>query len=83
MWRGDHEIIYRRGQSVMSVKVATAPTFHAGDPVELFRTPNTLIDLMPDGRLLMLTTTPAPPVTELEIVVNWFQELRRKMAGGR
>ena len=83
MWRGDHEIIYRRGQTVMSVKVATAPTFHAGDPVELFRTPNTLIDLMPDGRLLMLTTTPAPPVTELEIVVNWFQELRRKMAGGR
>ena len=83
MWRGDHEILYRRGQSVMSVTIATVPTFHAGDPVELFRTPNTLIDLMPDGRLLMLTNTPAPPVTELEIVVNWFQELRKKMSGGR
>ena len=83
MWRGDHEIIYRRGQSVMSVSIATTPTFHPGEPVELFATPNTLIDLMPDGRLLMLTNTPAPPVTELEIVVNWFQELRKKMAGGR
>ncbi len=83
MWRGDQEIVYRRGQSVMSVKIATAPTLHPGEPVELFRTPNTLIDLMPDGRLLMLTNTPAPPVTELEIVVNWFQELRKKMAGGR
>ena len=83
VWRGDHEIIYRRGQSVMSVQIATAPTLHAGEPVERFRTPHTLIDLMPDGRLLMLTATLAPPVTELEIVVNWFQELRRKMAGGR
>jgi len=83
MWRGDHEIVYRRGQSVMSVSIATASTFHPGEPAELFRTPNTLIDVMPDGRLLMLTNTPAPPVTELEIVVNWFQELRKKMAGGR
>jgi hypothetical protein len=83
MWRGDHEIVYRRGQSVMSVQIATAPAFHPGEPVELFRTPNTLIDLMPDGRLLMVTATLAPPVTELEIVVNWFQELRKKMAGGR
>jgi Tol biopolymer transport system component len=83
MWRGDHEIVYRRGQSVMSVQIATAPTFHPSEPVERFRTPNTLIDLMPDGRLLMVTATLAPPVTELEIVVNWFQELRKKMAGGR
>jgi Tol biopolymer transport system component len=83
MWRGDHEIIYRRGQSVMSVQIATVPAFRPGEPVELFRTPHSLIDVMPDGRLLMLTATLAPPVTELEIVVNWFQELRRKMAGGR
>jgi serine/threonine-protein kinase len=83
VWRGDHEIVYRRGQSVMSVQIATAPTLRPGEPVELFRTPNNLIDVMPDGRLLMLTATLAPPVTELEIVVNWFQDLRKKMAGGR
>jgi hypothetical protein len=29
----------------------------------------------------MRTATPAPPVTELEVVVNWFTELRRKVAG--
>jgi len=83
MWRGAHEIVYRRGQSVMSVQIATAPTLHPGEPVEMFRTPNNLVDVMPDGRLLMVTATLAPPVTELEIVVNWFQDLRRKMAGGR
>jgi serine/threonine-protein kinase len=83
MWRGDHEIVYRRGQSVMSVPIATAPTLRPGEPVELFRTPNNLIDIMPSDRLLMVTATLAPPVTELEIVVNWFQELRKKMAGGR
>ena len=81
--RGDNEIIYRQGPRVMSVKVATAPTLHPGEPVPLFETPNVLIDVMPDKRLLMLTRTPVPPVTELEIVVNWFGELRRKMAGGR
>ena len=83
MWRGDHGIVYRRGQSVMSVPIATAPTLHAGEPVELFRTPNSLVDVMPNGRLLMVTATLAPPVTELEIVVNWFQDLRKKMAAGR
>jgi serine/threonine-protein kinase len=83
MWRGDHEIVYRRGQSVMSVPIATAPTLRPGEPVELFRTPNNLIDIMPSDRLLMVTATLAPPVTELEIVVNWFHELRKKMAGGR
>jgi dipeptidyl aminopeptidase/acylaminoacyl peptidase len=83
MWRGAHEIIYRRGQSVMSVQIVTVPAFRPGEPAELFRTPHSLIDVMPDGRLLMVTATLAPPVTELEIVVNWFQELRKKMAGGR
>jgi len=82
IWRGDHEIVYRRGESVMSVQIATAPTFRAGEPVERFRTPNILIDLLPDGRLLMATAKLAPPVTELEIVANWFQELRKKLAGG-
>ena len=83
VWRSDREVIYRRGPSVMSVQIATAPALHPGEPVELFRTPNTLIAVMPNDRLLMLTATVAPPVTGLEIVVNWFQELRRKMAGGR
>jgi Tol biopolymer transport system component len=81
-WQRDgHEIVYRRGGAVMAVPISTSPTLRPGEPVKLFDTTNFLIDLLPDGRLLMRTATPAPPVTELEVVVNWFTELRRKVAG--
>ena len=75
------EIVYRNGQEVLAVPVTTSPTFHSGEPVTLFKTPNPLFGVLPDGRFLMRTSTPPPPVTELEVVVNWFTELRRKVAG--
>jgi serine/threonine-protein kinase len=82
-WQRDgHELVYRRGQSVMAVSVTTTPEFHHGEPVKLFDTPNVLVDVLPAGRLLMRTTTPAPPVTQLEVIVNWFSELRRRSGGG-
>lgn len=81
-WQRDgREIVYRNGQEVLAVPVTTSPTFHSGEPVTLFKTPNLLFGVLPDGRFLMRTSTPAPPVTELEVVVNWFTELRRKVAG--
>jgi len=64
------------------VSVTTTPEFHHGEPVKLFDTPNVLVDVLPAGRLLMRTTTPAPPVTQLEVIVNWFSELRRRSGGG-
>ena len=80
LWQRDgHEIIYRRGSSVMAVPITTAPEFHSGDPVKLFDTPNVLMDVLPGGRLLMRTATPTPPVTDLEVVTNWFAELRKKV----
>jgi hypothetical protein len=49
-------------------------------PVQLFANVSDLLfDVLPDGRFLMRSATPRTPVTELEIVVNWFQELRSKM----
>ena len=80
--RTGRELIYRRGASVMAASITTTPEFHPGEPVTLFETPNALADVLPDGGLLMRTSKPTPPVTELEIVVNWFTELLRK-AGGR
>jgi hypothetical protein len=38
------------------------------------------MDVLPGGRLLMRTRIPRPPVTRLEIIVNWFGELRRRSA---
>jgi hypothetical protein len=83
MWvSGGRELAYRNGQSVMSVSIQTSPEFRAGDPAKLFETPDTLLDVLPDGRFLMIRVTPPPPVTSLNLIVNWFDELRRKTAAG-
>ena len=76
-----HELIYRRGASVMAASITLTPDFHSGEPVKLFDALGALLDVLPDGRLLMRTATPTPPVSELEIVVNWFAELLRKTGG--
>ena len=41
-------------------------------------------DVMPDGALLVVDDESAGGATkELRIVLNWFDELRQKMSGGR
>jgi serine/threonine-protein kinase len=80
LWqRSGRELIYRKGPSVMAVPVVTSPGFSPGEPVKLFDTLGALIDLMPDGqRFLMLPAASRPAVGELNVIVNWFDELRRK-----
>jgi Tol biopolymer transport system component len=80
LWQRDgREIVYRSGDSVMAVPVTTGQELRHGEPVKLFESPDVLIDVLPGGRLLMRTTPPLPPVTELELVVNWFSELRSRI----
>ena len=85
------ELFYRRGESMMTVRIETAPTFRAGRPKVLFagRYLSMLsrvwwrnYDISPDGqRFLMIKEsgeteqTPAP--TQLIVVQNWFEELKR------
>jgi eukaryotic-like serine/threonine-protein kinase len=85
LWtREGNELLYRRGAAVMVVPVQTSPEFRAGEATKLFDSADVLLDVMPDGRFLMSHITPPPPVTSLNLVVNWFDELRRKTApGGR
>jgi hypothetical protein len=70
----------------MVVDITTDPVFTASRPQPLFRgqftgnlyTPGW--DVTPDGRKFLLvedTRGPLRRVTELNVVLNWFEELKR------
>jgi len=86
-----HELFYRNREKMMAVQVATQPTFSAGEPKLLFEAsyvvsprsaPN--YDVSPDGqRFLMLKTADAAPRPEqINVVLNWFEELKQRVPSG-
>jgi dipeptidyl aminopeptidase/acylaminoacyl peptidase len=86
LWSPDgRELFYRSGDSVMAVRVKTEPTFQAEKPTVLFRRtyfgqPLTLWDIHPDGkRFLMLKETAKEAPRKINIVLNWFEELKQKL----
>ncbi len=73
-------------RKMMAVKITTDPTFIAGKPRMLFEEagyqpsePFRSYDVAADGRFLMLEMAeqPSQRVTELRVVLNWFEELKR------
>jgi hypothetical protein len=71
---------------MMAVDVTLSPAFKAGIPHVLFEghynpgSPHRHYDVSPDGRFLMLQgpqAPPPPPVTQMVLVLNWFEELKR------
>ena len=90
--RNGRELFYRSGDKMMAVDIATQPSFAAGKPRMLFAgqylpTPTTFpnYDVSPDGqRFLMLKPTEqarAAP-TQINVVLNWFEELKQKVPVG-
>jgi serine/threonine-protein kinase len=89
------ELYYRNGESVMAVPVETRPIFKPGKPKALFRgTYFSVIvgqavlsqwDISPDGkRFLMMkeatsTGKPAESPRKINIVLNWFEELKQRV----
>ena len=74
---------YRNREKLMVVDIQTAPEFHAGTPKLLFEGRYAINwDVHPD-RTRFLMIKPAAPqqrsVEEINIVLNWFEELRRQM----
>ena len=94
LWnRNGRELFYRNGKKMMAVEISSKPTFSAGTPKMLFEgpyqslptisTPN--YDVSPDGqRFLMLKSTEqaqAAP-TQINVVLNWAEELKQKVPVG-
>jgi serine/threonine protein kinase len=89
LWSPDgRELFYRAAGQIMAVDVRTSPSFSAGTPRTLFpdgfvNGPNgkTGYSIALDGRFLFAQhLQPDPPITHLQVVLNWFTELRRAVA---
>jgi Tol biopolymer transport system component len=85
------ELFYRSGDKMMAVEIATQSGFAAGKPRMLFEgpylpTPGTIpnYDVTPDGqRFLMLKPIEqAAGPTQINVVLNWFEELKRRVPVG-
>jgi len=88
-WSPDgKELFYRHGDSFMAATISTAGALSAGDPRKLFdlriapgRSANHAgYDVGPDGRFLVLILDPRAIPTQLNVVLNWFEELKAKVA---
>jgi serine/threonine-protein kinase len=89
LWTKDgHELVYRRGDTVMAVTVDPAKGA-SGPPAVLFAGPYPdnpgwtrprSYDVSADGeRFIMLRVPAAPPPPRIAIVLNWFDELKAKV----
>jgi eukaryotic-like serine/threonine-protein kinase len=88
LWnRNGRELFYRSGNKMMAVQVTTQPAFSASKPTVLFEKeyaasqfPATGVayDVTADGqRFLMVKETNQAPVAQINVVLNWFEELKR------
>jgi serine/threonine-protein kinase len=87
---GGGELFYRRGSDMMVVEVTTGTTFSAGKPRLLFsgnywvdESGHPSYDVSPDGqRFLMVQDAGGETLTEIRIVLNWTEELKRLVPTG-
>jgi serine/threonine-protein kinase len=81
------ELFYRIRNRVMAVPITTQPTFSAGRPSMLFEgeylaspfpATGVTYDVTRDGqRFLMVKETPQASDIRINVVANWFEELKR------
>ena len=90
------EVFFRRHtgdgdrMQVMAVGVATEPTLSASPPHVLFEGMHSDPDVtdpvwavMPDGKHFLVLRPPlVEPVRQIQVVLNWFEELKRRVPAG-
>jgi len=86
LWAPDgRTLFYRNGLQMMAVAAEIEPTFSPGRPSLLFEAEynshpsgHMSHDISPDGqRFLMIWEETAPEQTRINVVLNWFEELKR------
>jgi serine/threonine-protein kinase len=85
MWHPDGSSILFLGPKgrLMEAEVRTEPVFSTGSPRVVLQGPFESLDVHPDGELfLAIKIDPGEPITELVVVENWFEELKRKVPPG-
>jgi len=88
--RSSKELFYRNGRQWMVASFTASQTLSFEVPRILFEGNYLNIagmeyDVSPDGQrfLLLKPIEESSPRTQLNVVTNWFEELERKVAGGR
>jgi serine/threonine-protein kinase len=80
------ELFYRSGDRMMAVPVTTTPAFSPGRPTMLFERPymsstfpltGVTYDVTRDGQRFLMVKDQSGSATQINVVVNWFEELKR------
>jgi Tol biopolymer transport system component len=89
VWARNGELFYRNGDKFMVVGTTSFPTFSASNPKLLFEGHYTTYQTMPsydvsaDGQRFLFLKAGEESRPEIEVVVNWPEELKQKAAAGR
>ena len=88
--QSSYELFYRNGRKWMAASFTTSPTLSFEVPRRLFEGNYLNIggvdyDVSPDGQrfLLLKPIEETSSRTQLNVVTNWFEELKRKVDGGK
>jgi serine/threonine protein kinase/Tol biopolymer transport system component len=93
--KSGRELFYINGDKLMSVPIETRLTFSAGTPQLVFEKAPLLaslafglgpfyslpFDVAPDGQRFLLIKHSLLAPTQINVVLNWFEELKRTAAG--
>jgi serine/threonine protein kinase len=89
VWARNGELFYRNGDKMMAVETNTKSNFSADKPKLVFErryaTYNTMpaYDVTPDGQRFLLAKTAGQGPQEINIVLNWIEELKQKVPTGK
>jgi len=89
VWSADgRELFYRQGDQMMAVEVSTGPTFAAGEPQVLFEgrfehgpVHITDYDVAADGQRFVMVRRSETAPAQINVVLNWFEEMKAKVGG--
>ena len=90
LWsRDERKLFFRSGDALMEVRVSTANGFEASPPTELFDVPFDTAgvlyanyDVTLDGRnFVMIASEQERTAPRIQVISNWFAELRRRAPG--
>ena len=90
--RNGRELFYRNGDKMIAVDVVTQTVFSAGKPRMLFEGPylpsagnSPNYDVSPDGQRFLMVKAPEREQisSQINVVQNWFEELKQKVPTGK
>jgi serine/threonine-protein kinase len=90
LWSRDgRELFYRSGNNILAVAIETEPVFKVQTRNILFKdvfeknSAHTNYDIHPDNQRFVMIKMPLEISTEMIVVLNWFEELRRLVPTGK